>query len=128
MATQITKGIKISVTTLYNEQSSDAEHSHHLFTYLITIENHSDYSVRLLKRRWNIFDSNGEYSEVEGEGVVGIQPIIEPGDAYEYSSYCNLKTELGKMNGAYVMERVMDHSQFIVHIPEFYLEAPHKLN
>lgn len=128
MATQITKGIRISVTTLYNEQSSNAEHSQHLFTYQVTIENHTDHSVRLLKRRWNIFDSNGEYSEVQGEGVVGVQPLIEPGDAYEYTSYCNLKTELGKMEGTYIMERLIDHSQFEVQIPEFYLEAPHKLN
>jgi ApaG protein len=128
MATQITKGIKISVTTIYNERSSDADNGQHLFTYLVTIENNSDYSVRLLRRHWNIFDSCGEFSEVEGEGVVGAQPVIEPGDAYEYNSYCNLKTELGKMYGSYVMERVSDHSQFIVHIPEFYLQAPHKLN
>jgi ApaG protein len=128
MATQITKGIKISVTTLYNEQSSNAENSHHLFTYMITIENNSDHTVRLLRRHWSIFDSCGEYAEVEGDGVVGIQPIIEPGDAYEYSSYCNLKTELGKMFGEYVMERLDDRNQFTVEIPEFYLEAPHKLN
>lgn len=128
MATQITKGIKISVTTLYNDEASHAEHSQHLFTYLVTIENNSDYSVRLLRRHWHIFDSCGEYSEVEGEGVVGEQPVIAPGEAYEYSSHCNLKTELGKMYGSYIMERTEDHAQFVVHIPEFYMVAPHKMN
>lgn len=128
MATQITKGIRISVTTIYNKEESNSELSQHLFTYLVTIENNSDYSVRLLRRHWNIFDSCGDYSEIEGEGVVGTQPVLAPGEVYEYNSYCNLKTELGKMHGSYIMERLTDHSQFTVHIPEFYLQAPHKLN
>ena len=99
-----------------------------VFTYKIIIENHSDNTVKLLRRRWNIYDSNGVVREVEGEGVVGQQPVLEPGEIHEYVSGCNLRTNLGKMAGTYLMERVFDGRHFQVVIPEFTLIVPYRLN
>jgi len=99
----------------------------------ITIKNISDYTVQLKKRHWYIFDSNGMKSEVEGEGVVGEQPILAPGQSYQYVSGCNLMTDMGNMHGTYLMERVpraigIDGKLFNVKIPEFLMIVPYKLN
>ena len=84
-ATQITHGIKISVETKYQPEHSSVEHRHFLFSYRITFENNSDYTVQLLSRHWDIFDSSSEYDTVDGPGVVGEQPTLEPGEIFEYS-------------------------------------------
>ena len=84
--------------------------------------------VKLLRRHWYIFDSCGITREVEGEGVVGLQPVIEPGKSHQYVSGSHLKTEMGRMHGTYLMERMVDGKQFYVNIPEFQLVAPFKLN
>ena len=81
-----------------------------------------------LSRHWFIFDSNGTHREVEGEGVIGVQPILEPGEIHEYVSGCNLKTEMGKMWGAYTFKRIVDEQLFDVQIPEFQLLCSFKLN
>jgi len=128
MATQITDGVKVSVETVYQPEYSNPENEHFMFAYRITIENLGDYSVQLLRRHWYIFDSNGTYREVEGEGVVGQQPIIEPGERHEYVSGCNLKSDMGTMRGTYSMLRELDGSIFEVDIPTFDLIAPHRLN
>src|SRR3546814_7085864 len=95
--TKITDGIKISVETLYQPEYSNPAGEHFMFAYQIRIDNLSDHSIQLLRRNWSIFDSNGTRREVEGEGVVGQQPIIEPGESHEYVSGCNLRTEFGAM-------------------------------
>lgn len=128
MVTKITDGVKISVETIYQPEYSNPANEHFMFAYRINIENLTENSVQLLNRHWHIFDSNGTKREVEGEGVVGQQPIIEPGDNHEYVSGCNLKTDMGKMRGSYEMERIVDGLKFRVNIPEFYLIAPYKLN
>lgn len=128
MVTQITDGVKVSVETVYQPEYSNPENEHFMFAYRITIENLSDYSVQLLRRHWYIFDSNGTRREVEGEGVVGVQPIIEPGEQHEYVSGCNLKSDMGTMTGTYQMLREFDGSLFEVKIPKFDLIAPHRLN
>jgi ApaG protein len=128
MVTKITDGVKISVETIYQPEYSNPVNEHFMFAYRINIENLTENSVQLLNRHWHIFDSNGTKREVEGEGVVGQQPIIEPGDNHEYVSGCNLKTDMGKMKGSYEMERIVDGLKFRVNIPEFYLIAPYKLN
>ncbi len=69
------------------------------------------------RRNWQIFDSNGTHREVEGEGVVGVQPVIEPGETYQYVSGCNLRTEMGKMMGSYQMENLHNKQLFDVDIP-----------
>lgn len=128
MVTQITDGIKITVITAYQASYSNVEQNHYVFTYDIAIENKSDFTVQLIKRHWTIFDSNGEIRQVEGEGVVGQQPILEPSQSHRYVSGCNLKTNIGKMHGFYEMERQIDGTKFKVTIPEFNLIVPYKLN
>jgi ApaG protein len=128
MTTTITDGVKVSVETQFQPEYSNPAGDHFMFAYKIHIENIGSYSVQLLRRHWHIFDSNGTTREVEGEGVVGVQPVIEPGQSYEYVSGCNLKTDMGSMKGEYQMERHIDNSLFDVQIPEFYLVAPYKLN
>lgn len=128
MITEITDGVKISVETTYQSEYSNPANEHFMFAYKITIENLSNYSVQLMRRHWFIFDSNGTHREVEGEGVVGLQPIIEPGEFHEYVSGCNLKSEMGSMKGSYQMKRLLDDDEFDVVIPEFQLIAPYKLN
>lgn len=128
MVTAITQGVKISVDTVYQEEYSNPEKEHFMFAYQISVENLSDYSIQLMRRQWFIFDSNGTQREVEGEGVVGIQPVIEPGESYSYVSGCNLTTDIGSMSGNYLMHRTADESDFTVDIPEFQLIVPYRLN
>jgi ApaG protein len=128
METRTTQGVKISVTTNYLPDYSSPAQQHYVFAYKITIENNSEFTVKLLRRHWHIYDSNGVVREVEGEGVVGQQPVLEPNESHQYVSGCNLKTGIGKMKGTYLMERQVDGKQFSVNIPEFILIVPYKLN
>lgn len=128
MVTEITEGVKVSVETNFQPEYSSPVQSHYVFSYRILIENHSHYTVQLLRRHWLICDAQGATREVEGEGVIGEQPILEPGETHEYVSGCNLKTELGKMKGSYLMERIVDGKNFRVNIPEFVMVVPFKLN
>jgi ApaG protein len=99
-----------------------------MFAYKISIQNNNLFPIQLLRRQWFIIDSNTEKKEVEGEGVIGVQPVILPGEQYQYISGCNLKSELGKMYGSYLMENVMTKQRFQVKIPVFQMEAPGKRN
>lgn len=128
MITKSTAGINVSVEIQYNARQSHSIASHYFFTYSITIKNASDYTVQLKKRHWFIFDSNGIKSEVEGDGVVGEQPILIPGQSYQYVSGCNLLSDMGKMGGVYIMEREIDGEVFPVTIPEFMMVVPYKFN
>lgn len=128
MVAQITEGVKVSVETTYQPEYSNPANEHFMFAYKIQIENLGNYSIQLLRRHWVIFDSNGTRREVEGEGVVGLQPIIEPGEHHEYVSGCNLKTDMGTMQGTYQIKRLVDDEIFDVSIPEFSLVVPYKLN
>lgn len=128
MISEITQGIKVSVNSAYLSEYSHPEQFHHVFSYHIAIQNSNEYTVRLLRRQWFIYDSNGSYHEVEGEGVVGETPVLLPLDIHEYSSGCNLNSTMGKMTGKYLFERLDTQEQFFVNIPEFQLIAPYKLN
>ncbi|WP_443945226.1 Co2+/Mg2+ efflux protein ApaG [Pedobacter sp. AW1-32] len=128
MVTAITDGVKVSVETVYQPEYSNPTNEHFMFAYRVEISNLSDYAVQLLRRQWYIFDSNSSKREVEGEGVVGLQPVINPGETHVYVSGCNLKTDMGTMHGTYLMKRLMDDAEFDVNIPEFQLIAPFKLN
>lgn len=128
MQTKITEGVKVSVQTAYQAEQSNPANGIFLFSYKITIENLTPYTVQLLSRHWYIFDSNGTRREVEGDGVIGIQPVLEPGQSYHYISGCNLKTEIGKMWGTYTFLRMVDQERFKVTIPEFDLLCPFKMN
>lgn len=128
MVTKVTENIKVSVEVEYEYLHSRPEDYYFLFTYHIRIQNNSEYAVQLLSRHWHIFDSSGRKREVKGEGVVGQQPVIQPGDHYEYESACNLTTELGRMHGSYLMQREADGQQFTVQIPAFDMIAPWRSN
>lgn len=128
MVTAITSGIKVSVETLFQDKQSDVKNSRYLFSYRITIENETDRTVKLKRRRWDITDSSGEKHEVEGEGVVGEQPEIRPGEKYQYISGCEFRTEIGKMSGNYLMQCQLTNSFFKVNIPAFLMTVPYKLN
>ena len=127
-ATEITDGVKVSVSTTFQEDYSNPMQSHYVFTYKIRIDNFSEYTVQLLRRHWFIVDTNCTVREVEGQGVVGLQPVLEPGESHEYVSGCNLKTDMGSMKGEYQMVRLVDNTIFEAQIPLFYLIAPFKLN
>lgn len=128
MVRQETEGIAISVETFYQPDYSNPLASEYMFAYRITIENSNSFPIRLLRRHWYISDSNGSHREIEGEGVVGIQPILMPGDSYQYVSGSNLRTELGKMSGFYLMENQNNKKTFEVNIPEFLMVVPFKMN
>lgn len=128
MITAISQGIKISVETIFQEEYSNPDNDQFMFAYRIEIENLSDYTIQLLRRQWFIFDSAGTRKEVEGEGVIGIQPILEPGESHAYVSGCQITTDIGSMKGNYSMIRVVDDSDFKVEIPQFMLIAPYRLN
>ncbi|MGX1641706.1 Co2+/Mg2+ efflux protein ApaG [Sphingobacterium sp. NPDC055431] len=128
MTTQTTSGVKISVESTYQSEYSNPENEHFMFAYRITIENLSEYTVQLVRRHWNIYDSIGLNKQVDGDGVVGEQPILAPGQMHQYVSGCNLKSDMGFMEGYYEMIREMDNSIFHVHIPRFNLIANYRLN
>jgi ApaG protein len=128
MVQQVTEGVSITVETFYQPAQSNPLSSEFLFAYRITIENLSTMPVKLLRRHWYIVDSNGSFREVEGEGVVGQTPIIEPGENYQYVSAANLRSEIGKMYGNYQMENLYNKKLITVSIPEFHLVAPFKMN
>lgn len=128
MVSEVTDGVKVTVHSEYQPDYSNPLQQHFVFTYRVIIENHSENTVKLLRRYWLIFDSLALVREVEGEGVVGQQPVLEPGEVHEYVSGCNLRTNLGKMGGYYQMERLLDGQTFQVVIPEFTLQVPYLAN
>jgi ApaG protein len=128
MTSQISEGVKISVETFYQPEYSNPLNSEFMFAYRITIENNNAFPVQLLSRHWHIFDSDATQREVEGEGVIGVQPEINPGKSYQYISGCNLRTDAGKMHGTYTFMNLHNKKTFLVSIPVFEMFAPFKLN
>jgi ApaG protein len=128
MANKISEGVEINVETFYQPDYSNPVSGEYMFAYRITIENHNTFPVKLHRRHWHIFDSNGSYREVEGEGVVGVQPVLNAGERYQYVSGCNLRTEMGKMHGTYSMENLNNKKIFEVNIPAFEMIVPFKMS
>src|SRR5690606_42130274 len=93
MTTQITEGVRMSVEQVYQQEYSNPSKQHFMFSYRITIENLGHDIVQLISRHWDIFDSLNDTIQVDGEGVVGEQPILEPGETHQYISGCNLKRD-----------------------------------
>ena len=120
--TATTEGISVTVTPVYLDTQSDAIARKFVFAYFIRIANHGDETVQLLRRYWHIVHSSGKTEEVDGEGVVGKQPVIVSGETHEYNSFCILETMEGSMEGTYLMRRA-DGSTFRVTIPKFLLRA-----
>jgi ApaG protein len=128
MISKISDGVEVSVETFYQPDYSNPVQSEYMFAYRITIENHNAFPVKLHRRHWFIIEGNGSHREVEGEGVVGVQPILNAGERYQYVSGCNLRTEIGKMYGSYQMENISNKTMFDVNIPAFDMVAPFKNN
>lgn len=128
MISKISEGVKISVETFYQPEYSNPINFEFMFAYRITIENNNNFPVKLLTRHWYIYEGTGTSREVQGDGVVGVQPEIEPGNSYQYVSGCNLKSELGKMSGSYLFENINNKKLFEVSIPSFEMQVPFKLN
>lgn len=128
MVTEITEGVKVSVEAEYQPDYSSPSQYHYVFTYRVTIENNSDKTIKVLTREWFIQDVGHKLREVAGEGIVGQQPIIEPGNTHQYVSGCNLKSGIGTMYGSYGIERLMDGKKLTISIPKFQMIAPFKLN
>ena len=117
-----TENITVTVRPVYLDGQSNQIQKKFVFAYFIRIENNSSDEVQLLRRHWFISNSNGDVQEVEGEGVIGEQPVIPPGGYHEYSSFSVLETFEGSMEGTYLMERA-GGEQFSVTIPRFALRA-----
>lgn len=128
MSVEITNGVRVMVRTLFNPQASSIRENQFVFNYTIKITNESHFPVKLLAREWYIYDTLDFPRMVRGEGVVGQQPTIEPGDTYTYTSSCDLKSTLGKMDGNYIFENVITNQSFKVKIPTFVLTYPFLLN
>jgi ApaG protein len=124
MPTAVTNDIKITVNVAHHGSEIINGEVLHGYAYRITITNHSDYTIQLLRRHWYVNDIMIGKDEVEGEGVVGLQPIIEPGMSHTYVSGVSIHSNFGIMHGFYLMERVLDGHQFQVKIPLFQLSLP----
>jgi len=119
---ELTDGILIRVRPTFSLADSSLDEGRFVFTYHVEMENRGEEAARLLFRHWKIHDAGGEDSEVNGEGVVGQQPVLGPGAAHEYKSYCILKSPAGHMEGHYTFERP-DGSRFKAQVPRFSLAA-----
>ena len=97
MKTKVTRGIKVTVETNYQVAYSNPLENKYIFSYGITIENHSDQTVQLLRRQWDIVDTTWIHRQVIGDGVVGEQPVLAPGEVYQYASWCHLLADMGRM-------------------------------
>lgn len=117
-----TEGIRITVRPRYVPEQSRPSQRHFVFAYNVRIENVSQETAQLVSRRWRIHDSVGRDTEVEGEGVVGEQPVLAPGRVHEYQSFCVLQSGSGHMEGSYRFVRA-DGSAFEAQIPRFILDA-----
>lgn len=128
METLITQGVEITVETYYQEAYANAGTHDYMFAYRITITNHNAFTVQLLSRKWKITDTNRDVRLVEGEGVVGRQPVLYAGDSYQYISGCNFNTPIGRMEGSYTFQNKNTGDFFEVLIPQFIMVAPVILN
>lgn len=118
-----TEGILVRVRSGFSLAQSDPDEGRFVFSYQVHLENEGSESGRLLYRHWQIHDSSGEDSEVDGEGVIGQQPELGPGEIHAYQSFCVLSSPSGYMQGHYTFQR-HDGRRFKVRIPRFHLEAP----
>lgn len=123
----VTRGVRVTVESCYHADRSDPGRGEWFFSYRIRIANESPVTVQLLTRHWRITDSNGNVQEIRGPGVIGQQPLLAPGEAFEYTSFCPLSTSFGTMHGSYRM-KLDDGSGFDAEIPPFALGEPYSIN
>lgn len=122
--TQITQGIEVSINPVYQQQYSNPKIDKYVFAYFVTIRNMGQEVVQLLRRHWYIYDSGNRLREVEGPGVIGQTPTLRPGEVFEYNSWTEMPTTIGKMYGYYTMKRLSDSMLIDAEIPEFSLIVP----
>jgi ApaG protein len=125
MYSNTTRNITVTVDPFFLDDQSSPNDYHYVWAYRVRIENHGEETVQLLRRRWKITDAIGRVQEVQGAGVVGEQPVLRPGDSYEYTSGTPLPTPSGIMVGAYQMESERGE-KFDIDIPAFSLDSPHE--
>lgn len=121
--TEEKKSFEVNVKTLYLSEQSSQENHRFVWSYEITIINHSDEIAQLLNRYWRITDMRGRIEEIRGPGVIGRQPLIKAGKSFTYSSFCQLPTPQGAMEGNYEMQ-TLDEIRFMIDIPKFVLTCP----
>ncbi|MCW5900784.1 MAG: Co2+/Mg2+ efflux protein ApaG [Flavobacteriales bacterium] len=124
MSTAISHDIQVTVRARFDAAHSDPRAGRFVFGYRVTLVNTGRGTVQLLRRQWTITDSLASEREVEGPGVVGQTPVLLPGGSFTYSSACDLRSGLGRMEGSYLMRRMDDGSMFRVRIPPFLLCWP----
>ena len=125
MYSETTQGITVTVRPVYLEEQSAPAENRYVWAYFVRIDNGSPRTVQLRSRYWHITDARGRVQEVRGPGVVGEQPILAPGESYEYNSGTPLSTPSGIMRGAYQME-TPDGARFEIGVPAFSLDSPHE--
>ena len=121
----VTRAIAVDVTPVFLEDESDPEDHHYVWAYQVKITNNGSDTVQLLSRHWMITDAIGHRQDVQGEGVIGEQPVLDPGEEFEYTSGCPLNTASGIMVGTYLMENEEGES-FDIAIPAFSLDSPYE--
>jgi ApaG protein len=126
MYRETTEGITVTVKPYYLEDQSEPDEQRFVWAYHVRIENNGQRTVQLRNRYWRITDSRGRIQEVRGAGVVGEQPVLRPGDSFEYTSGTPLPTPSGIMGGTYQMEASETGERFDVTIPSFSLDSPHQ--
>jgi len=127
MSDTTTRGIRIQVESIYVEERSDPQESYFFFAYHVVISNVGSETAQLMSREWIITDSDGNVERVEGDGVVGEQPLLAPGQVFEYTSFCPLRTSMGSMQGSYLM-RPAGGESFRAEIAAFTLAVPGVVN
>ncbi len=124
MYEKVTRNICVSVRPFYLEEQSSPDEDHFVWAYRVSIENRSTETVQLMNRHWRITDKHGRLQEIKGPGVVGEQPVLKPGETYEYTSGCPLGTPSGIMVGSYEMSTTAGE-RFDIEIPAFSLDSPY---
>lgn len=127
MSDTITRGIRVQVRTAFVPERSAPREQHYFFAYHVRISNEGGETAQLLSRHWIITNADGDVQEVRGPGVVGETPVLDPGTAFEYTSYCPLTTAVGTMQGTYTLASP-DGSSFEAQIAPFTLAVPNALN
>jgi len=127
MSDTTTQGIRVQVESLYDEERSAPQENYYFFAYRVRISNVGTETAQLLSREWIITDATGYQQQIQGPGVVGEQPVLAPGEAFEYTSFCPLSTPVGSMHGVYRMARENGES-FDAVIAPFSLAVPHSVN
>ncbi|HUS25206.1 MAG TPA: Co2+/Mg2+ efflux protein ApaG [Candidatus Binatia bacterium] len=128
MSDTVTRGVRILVRPRFVQEQSDRSRGQYLFAYHITITNEGPETVQLQSRHWVITDGEGHVEEVRGPGVVGYQPVLKPGEQFEYTSGCPLPTPVGTMHGSFQMVLPGSGEQFDARIEPFRLAVPKALN